>query len=127
MQVEVNGLKHESHWYRTLIVVLSASAVSENKTTQVYFFTFPSLNKFFFLTFLSLPLYFRQTFANGQLKLEGKQEEGKGKCPFDPFQRYSSLMVGECLSQVYCQRKKGTKQRILLNVQSAPTEKFSVG
>ncbi|MEQ2171124.1 hypothetical protein GOODEAATRI_007510 [Goodea atripinnis] len=36
------------------------------------------------------------TFANGQLTLKGKQEEGKGKCPFDPFQRYSSLMVGEC-------------------------------
>lgn len=37
------------------------------------------------------------TFANGQLRLEGKQEEGKGKCPFDPFQRYSSLMVGNDL------------------------------
>uniref|UniRef100_A0A667Y2T1 Si:ch211-129c21.1 n=1 Tax=Myripristis murdjan TaxID=586833 RepID=A0A667Y2T1_9TELE len=31
------------------------------------------------------------------LSLEGKQEEGKGKCPFDPFQRYSSLMVGNDL------------------------------
>ncbi|XP_034530507.1 semaphorin-4E [Notolabrus celidotus] len=37
------------------------------------------------------------TFSNGQLRLEGKQEEGKGKCPFDPFQRYSSLMVGSDL------------------------------
>lgn len=37
------------------------------------------------------------TFVNGQLRLEGKQEEGKGKCPFDPFQRYSSLMVGNDL------------------------------
>ncbi|KAK5930952.1 hypothetical protein CgunFtcFv8_027146 [Champsocephalus gunnari] len=37
------------------------------------------------------------TFVKGQLKLEGKQEEGKGKCPFDPFQRYSSLMVGNDL------------------------------
>ncbi|KAF7665255.1 hypothetical protein LDENG_00149470 [Lucifuga dentata] len=36
-------------------------------------------------------------FADGQLRLEGKQEEGKGKCPFDPFQRYSSLMVGNDL------------------------------
>lgn len=33
------------------------------------------------------------TFVDGQLRLKGKQEEGKGKCPFDPFQRYSSLMV----------------------------------
>uniref|UniRef100_A0A3Q3VM41 Uncharacterized protein n=1 Tax=Mola mola TaxID=94237 RepID=A0A3Q3VM41_MOLML len=37
------------------------------------------------------------TFVNGQLRLEGKQEEGKGKCPFDPFQRYASLMVGNDL------------------------------
>ncbi|KAG7233965.1 hypothetical protein INR49_028679 [Caranx melampygus] len=37
------------------------------------------------------------TFAEGQLRLQGKQEEGKGKCPFDPFQRYSSLMVGNDL------------------------------
>lgn len=38
------------------------------------------------------------TFVNGQLRLKGKQqEEGKGKCPFDPFQRYSSLMVGNDL------------------------------
>nr|XP_046246907.1 semaphorin-4E isoform X2 [Scatophagus argus] len=37
------------------------------------------------------------TFDNGQLRLEGKQDEGKGKCPFDPFQRYSSLMVGNDL------------------------------
>ncbi|KAM4738506.1 semaphorin-4E [Anableps anableps] len=37
------------------------------------------------------------TFANGQLTLKEKQEEGKGKCPFDPFQRYSSLMVGNDL------------------------------
>lgn len=51
----------------------------------------------------SLPLCFQQTFAHGQLRLEGKQEEGKGKCPFDPLQRYSSLMVGECLSQSCCQ------------------------
>lgn len=37
------------------------------------------------------------TFSNGQLRLQGKPEEGKGKCPFDPFQRYSSLMVGNDL------------------------------
>lgn len=37
------------------------------------------------------------TFANGQLTLKKKLEEGKGKCPFDPFQRYSSLMVGNDL------------------------------
>ncbi|XP_069550929.1 semaphorin-4E [Brachyistius frenatus] len=43
------------------------------------------------------PICNYMTFVNGQLTLEGKQEEGKGKCPFDPFQRYSSLMVGSDL------------------------------
>ncbi|KAK9519185.1 hypothetical protein VZT92_021928 [Zoarces viviparus] len=43
------------------------------------------------------PICDYMTFVNGQLRLEGKQEEGKGKCPFDPFQRYSSLMVGNDL------------------------------
>ncbi|XP_038151254.1 semaphorin-4E [Cyprinodon tularosa] len=36
-------------------------------------------------------------FANGRLTLRERPEEGKGKCPFDPFQRYSSLMVGNDL------------------------------
>ncbi|KAJ3599613.1 hypothetical protein NHX12_033569 [Muraenolepis orangiensis] len=34
------------------------------------------------------------SYSEGRLALLGRQEEGKGKCPFDPFQRYTSLMVG---------------------------------
>ncbi len=41
---------------------------------------------------------FEQTYGDGQLKLEGKQEDGRGKCPFDPFQRSSSVMVGMYVS-----------------------------
>ncbi|KAK7163660.1 hypothetical protein R3I93_007649 [Phoxinus phoxinus] len=37
------------------------------------------------------------SYANGQLNLENKQEDGKGKCPFDPFQRYTSEMVDGAL------------------------------
>uniref|UniRef100_A0A4W5MS84 Si:ch211-129c21.1 n=1 Tax=Hucho hucho TaxID=62062 RepID=A0A4W5MS84_9TELE len=37
------------------------------------------------------------TYSEGQLRLEEVQEEGKGKCPFDPFQKYSSIMVGNDL------------------------------
>ncbi|KAM9789610.1 semaphorin-4E-like [Neosynchiropus ocellatus] len=33
------------------------------------------------------------SYTNGKLILEKKAEEGKGKCPFDPFQRYASIMV----------------------------------
>ncbi|KAM3865967.1 semaphorin-4E [Diretmus argenteus] len=34
------------------------------------------------------------SYADGNLTLENKAEDGKGKCPFDPFQRYSSVMIG---------------------------------
>lgn len=33
------------------------------------------------------------SYADGKLTLENKGEDGKGKCPFDPFQRYASIMV----------------------------------
>ncbi|XP_059419109.1 semaphorin-4E-like [Carassius carassius] len=33
------------------------------------------------------------SYRDGHLILEGKQEDGKGKCPFDPSQRYTSEMV----------------------------------
>ncbi|XP_029687149.1 semaphorin-4E-like isoform X2 [Takifugu rubripes] len=34
-----------------------------------------------------------ESYADGQLTLERKVEDGKGKCPFDPFQRHTSLML----------------------------------
>ncbi|KAG1969091.1 semaphorin-4D [Pimephales promelas] len=37
------------------------------------------------------------SYANGQLNLANKQEDGKGKCPFDPHQRYTSEMVDGAL------------------------------
>ncbi|XP_059199873.1 semaphorin-4E [Centropristis striata] len=33
------------------------------------------------------------SYKDGKLTLEKKAEDGKGKCPFDPFQRYASIMV----------------------------------
>lgn len=96
MQVVVNGLTHTNHCQSPINPALCVYKMVD--------FRFFSLS---FLSFLSLWLCFRQTFVNGQLRLEGKQEEGKGKCPFDPFQRYSSLMVGEYLSQVLL--SKGNK------------------
>nr|XP_006640154.1 PREDICTED: semaphorin-4E-like [Lepisosteus oculatus]XP_015221016.1 PREDICTED: semaphorin-4E-like [Lepisosteus oculatus]XP_015221017.1 PREDICTED: semaphorin-4E-like [Lepisosteus oculatus]XP_015221018.1 PREDICTED: semaphorin-4E-like [Lepisosteus oculatus]XP_015221019.1 PREDICTED: semaphorin-4E-like [Lepisosteus oculatus]XP_015221020.1 PREDICTED: semaphorin-4E-like [Lepisosteus oculatus]XP_015221021.1 PREDICTED: semaphorin-4E-like [Lepisosteus oculatus]XP_015221022.1 PREDICTED: semaphorin-4E len=38
-------------------------------------------------------------YRDGKLQLKNKKEEGKGKCPFDPFQRYSSVMVD---GDLYC-------------------------
>ncbi|KAF3699228.1 Semaphorin-4E Semaphorin-7 Semaphorin-Z7 [Channa argus] len=37
------------------------------------------------------------SYADGNLTLEKKVEDGKGKCPFDPFQRYASIMVDNVL------------------------------
>ncbi|XP_029971561.1 semaphorin-4E [Salarias fasciatus] len=33
------------------------------------------------------------SYTDGKLTLEKRAEDGKGKCPFDPFQRYASIMV----------------------------------
>ncbi|MFT7818818.1 semaphorin-4E-like [Arapaima gigas] len=37
------------------------------------------------------------TYEEGKLSLQNKKEDGKGKCPFDPHQRYASLMVDDVL------------------------------
>ena len=36
-----------------------------------------------------------QTYTDGQLTLERRVEDGRGKCPFDPSQRHTSLMLGK--------------------------------
>uniref|UniRef100_A0A3Q1GV07 Semaphorin-1A n=1 Tax=Acanthochromis polyacanthus TaxID=80966 RepID=A0A3Q1GV07_9TELE len=33
------------------------------------------------------------SYSDGELTFEKTAEDGKGKCPFDPFQRYASIMV----------------------------------
>ncbi|XP_015258243.1 PREDICTED: semaphorin-4E-like isoform X1 [Cyprinodon variegatus] len=33
------------------------------------------------------------SFSDGKLTLQKKAEDGKGKCPFDPFQRHASIMI----------------------------------
>ncbi|CAL1579828.1 unnamed protein product [Knipowitschia caucasica] len=37
------------------------------------------------------------SYSDGKLTLEKKSEDGKGKCPFDPYQKYASLMVDDDL------------------------------
>ncbi|XP_037537655.1 semaphorin-4E [Nematolebias whitei] len=36
-------------------------------------------------------------YKNGELTFDKAGEDGKGKCPFDPFQRYASIMVDDDL------------------------------
>uniref|UniRef100_A0AAY4D036 Uncharacterized protein n=1 Tax=Denticeps clupeoides TaxID=299321 RepID=A0AAY4D036_9TELE len=35
------------------------------------------------------------TYSDGKLTLTNTEEDGKGKCPFDPFQRHSSVWLGD--------------------------------
>uniref|UniRef100_A0AAX7UDZ4 Semaphorin-1A n=1 Tax=Astatotilapia calliptera TaxID=8154 RepID=A0AAX7UDZ4_ASTCA len=37
------------------------------------------------------------SFSGDALTFEKEMEDGKGKCPFDPFQRYASIMAGDDL------------------------------
>ncbi|XP_062380055.1 semaphorin-4E [Sardina pilchardus] len=39
------------------------------------------------------PMCDYMNYTDGQLLLQNSQEDGKGKCPFDPFQRYASAWV----------------------------------
>ncbi|KAG5275904.1 hypothetical protein AALO_G00125800 [Alosa alosa] len=64
------------------------------------------------------------TFADGQLKLRDMPEEGKGKCPFDPFQRYSSLMVGNDLYSATSINFLGSEPVVLRSSQTTLRTEF---
>ncbi|XP_030640249.1 semaphorin-4E [Chanos chanos] len=58
------------------------------------------------------------TYEDGEMRLENVQINGKGKCPFDPFQRYSSVMVGDDLYSATSMNFLGSEPVIL---RSSPT------
>uniref|UniRef100_A0A8C8J950 Sema domain-containing protein n=1 Tax=Oncorhynchus tshawytscha TaxID=74940 RepID=A0A8C8J950_ONCTS len=58
------------------------------------------------------------------LRLEEAQEEGKGKCPFDPFQRYSSIMVGNDLYSATSINFLGSEPVVLRSSSSALRTEF---
>ncbi|XP_062413096.1 semaphorin-4E-like [Sardina pilchardus] len=64
------------------------------------------------------------TFLDGQLKLREVHEEGKGKCPFDPFQRYSSLMVGNDLYSATSINFLGSEPVVLRSSQTTLRTEF---
>ncbi|XP_042357424.1 semaphorin-4E-like [Plectropomus leopardus] len=49
------------------------------------------------------------TFTNGKLSLEGKKLVGRGKVPFDPYQRFASLMDGNTLYSATSSNFLGTE------------------
>ncbi|XP_030638757.1 semaphorin-4E-like [Chanos chanos] len=58
------------------------------------------------------------TYTDGKLKLANIQISGRGKCPFDPFQRHSSVMVGKDLYSATSVNLLGSDMGIL---RSSPT------
>ncbi|XP_022606838.1 semaphorin-4E-like [Seriola dumerili] len=48
-------------------------------------------------------------FKNGKLSLEGKKQVGKGKVPFDPYERFASLMNGNTLYSAVSSNFLGTE------------------
>ncbi|XP_029317082.1 LOW QUALITY PROTEIN: semaphorin-4E-like [Cottoperca gobio] len=49
------------------------------------------------------------TFTNGKVSLEGKKQMGRGKVPFDPYQRFASLMTGNTLYSAASSNFLGTE------------------
>ncbi|XP_051989891.1 semaphorin-4E-like isoform X2 [Xyrauchen texanus] len=50
-----------------------------------------------------------ESYADGKLTLENKQEDGKGKCPFDPSQRYTSELVDGALYSATSMNFRGSE------------------
>ncbi|XP_070835630.1 semaphorin-4E-like [Chaetodon trifascialis] len=49
------------------------------------------------------------TFTNGKASLDGKKQMGRGKVPFDPYQRFASLMDGNTLYSAVSSNFLGTE------------------
>ncbi|TKS79983.1 Semaphorin-4E Semaphorin-7 [Collichthys lucidus] len=62
------------------------------------------------------------SYANGKLTLEKKGEDGKGKCPFDPFQRYASIMFENSLYSATSMNFLGSEPVLMRSPVSIRTE-----
>ncbi|XP_043088330.1 semaphorin-4E isoform X2 [Puntigrus tetrazona] len=65
------------------------------------------------------------SYADGSLTLEGKQEDGKGKCPFDPFQRYTSEMVDGVLYSATSLNFRGSEPIMMRSSEESIRTEFS--
>ncbi|XP_035270638.1 semaphorin-4E-like [Anguilla anguilla] len=64
------------------------------------------------------------TYAGGQLRLEEQQEEGKGQCPFDPFQRHFSIMIDGSLYSATSNNFLGSEPVVLRSSATAIRTEF---
>ncbi|XP_059357194.1 semaphorin-4E-like [Carassius carassius] len=65
------------------------------------------------------------SYADGSLTLEGKQEDGKGKCPFDPFQRHTSEMVDGVLYSATSINFRGSEPVMMRSSEEPVRTEFS--
>uniref|UniRef100_A0A8C1XAM1 Semaphorin-1A n=1 Tax=Cyprinus carpio TaxID=7962 RepID=A0A8C1XAM1_CYPCA len=63
--------------------------------------------------------------VNGNLILEGKQEDGKGKCPFDPSQRYTSEMVDGVLYSATSMNFRGSEPVMMRSSEESIRTEFA--
>ncbi|XP_067308830.1 semaphorin-4E [Pseudorasbora parva] len=62
------------------------------------------------------------SYSNGQLNLENNLEDGKGKCPFDPFQRHTSAMVDGALYSATSMNFRGSEPVMMRSTDVIRTE-----
>uniref|UniRef100_A0A8C2FZU1 Semaphorin 4e n=1 Tax=Cyprinus carpio TaxID=7962 RepID=A0A8C2FZU1_CYPCA len=65
------------------------------------------------------------SYADGNLILEGKQEDGKGKCPFDPSQRYTSEMVDGVLYSATSMNFRGSEPVMMRSSEESIRTEFA--
>ncbi|KAJ8271104.1 hypothetical protein GJAV_G00122810 [Gymnothorax javanicus] len=65
-------------------------------------------------------------YADGKLILEKDQEDGKGKCPFDPFQRYTSVMVEGSLYSATSNNFLGSEPVVMRSLSNPVRTEFKI-
>ncbi|KAG5847807.1 hypothetical protein ANANG_G00130120 [Anguilla anguilla] len=69
---------------------------------------------------------YMQSSEDGQLKLDGAKEDGKGKCPFDPLQRYSSVMVDGSLYSATSNNFLGSEPVVMRSLANPVRTEFKI-
>lgn len=64
------------------------------------------------------------SYIDGKLTLENKAEDGKGKCPFDPYQKYASLMVEDDLYSATSMNFLGSEPALIRNPETVIRTEF---
>lgn len=66
------------------------------------------------------------SYTDGKLTLENKAEDGKGKCPFDPYQKYASLMVDDNLYSATSMNFLGSEPVLIRSLEVSNQSEVSI-